>query len=157
MTAAAETHGRKLEGQGLGYDSVGVGDWFETDRRAVTIAMIDSFAELTGDRFEIHMDDAAARRHGFPARVAHGLLVLSLVDGLKNQAQSTFRAVASLGWTWSFDGAVLAGDTIGVHVVIADGRSTRRADRAILTLRFRVTNQRGEMVQSGTNQLMVYR
>ncbi|WP_363262176.1 MaoC/PaaZ C-terminal domain-containing protein [Mesorhizobium sp.] len=46
----------------------------------------------TRDRFEIHMSDEAALRHGFPASVAHGLLVLSLVDGLKNNAVARFRA-----------------------------------------------------------------
>jgi len=156
MTAGAET-GRKLTAQGLSYEDVAIGDWYETGTAAVTTQAIDAFAQLTGDRFEIHMSVAGAKRHGFPARVAHGLLVLSLVDGLKNQAQAGFRAIASLGWDWTFVAPVLADDEIRVRVVIENKRETRNAARGILTLRFLVTNQRGETVQSGENKLMVYR
>ncbi|UVK43896.1 MaoC family dehydratase N-terminal domain-containing protein [Mesorhizobium sp. AR07] len=147
----------RLTAQGLSYGDIAVGDWFETDAVAVTERTIDAFAELTGDRFEIHMSTAGAKRHGFQARVAHGLLVLSLVDGLKNQAQAGFRAIASLGWDWSFVTPVLAGDEIRARIVVANKRETRNARRGILTLDFVVTNQRGETVQSGENKLMVYR
>ncbi len=151
------TAGRRLTATGLSYEGVAVGDWLETPARTVSVAMIDAFAELTGDRFEIHMDDAAARRHGFSARVAHGLLVLSLVDGLKNQAEAQFRAIASLGWNFRFSRPVLAGDTIRARVTIAAKRVTSNPGRGILTLDFTVTNQDGETVQSGENGLMVYR
>jgi len=149
--------GRRLVTTGLAYGDVGVGDWLETPGRTVTAAMIDAFAELTGDRFEIHMDDAAARRHGFSARVAHGLLVLSLVDGLKNQAQAQFRAIASLGWNFRFERPVLAGDVIQARVTLRDKRTTSKKERGILSLGFSVTNQDGAVVQSGENLLMVYR
>jgi acyl dehydratase len=36
-------------------------------------------------------------------------------------------------------------------------RETKRPDRGILTLAFEVKNQRGEVVQQGTNELMVLR
>jgi len=111
----------------------------------VTAAVIEAFAEMTGDRFEIHMSDEAALRHGFPARVAHGLLVLSLVDGLKNDAIARFRAVASLGWTWRFSAPVLAGDTIKAEVKVADKRTTHNPARALLRLRFVVRNQEVEL------------
>ncbi|MER9594195.1 MaoC/PaaZ C-terminal domain-containing protein [Mesorhizobium sp. M0244] len=65
--------GRQLTAQGLSYGDVAVGDWYESDAVAVTEQMIDAFAELTGDRFEIHMSVAGAKHHGFQARVAHGL------------------------------------------------------------------------------------
>lgn len=150
--------GRNLRGAAeLSYEDVEAGDWFETPGRAVSADMIDAFAALTGDRFEIHMDEAAARRHGFTGRVAHGLLVLSLVDGLKNQAEARFRAIASLGWDFRFEKPVLAGDTIRARITVAGKRITGKPDRGILTLRFAVANQRGDTVQSGDNRLMVYR
>ena len=149
--------GRRL-GPGLyGYDDLAPGDWLDTGARTVTAADIDAFADLTGDRFEIHMDDAAARAMGFSGRVAHGLLVLSLVDGLKNGAEAQFRAVASLGWDWSFRRPVLIGDTISVRIEVLGMRETRRAERGILTLGFDVRDEAGETVQEGTNRLMVLR
>lgn len=150
--------GRNLGGAAeLSYEDVEAGDWFETSGCVVSVEMIDAFAALTGDRFEIHMDEAAARRHGFTGRVAHGLLVLSLVDGLKNQAEARFRAIASLGWDFRFERPMLAGDTIRARIAVAGKRVTSKADRGILALRFAVANQKGEIVQSGENRLMVYR
>ena len=118
--------------------------------------MIDAFADMTGDRFEIHMTTAAARRRGFEDRVAHGLLVLSLVDGLKNQAAAQFDAVASLGWDWRFSAPVLARDTIAVTIHVKALRPTSDGKRGIATLEFTVTNQRDETVQTGENRLMIH-
>lgn len=133
-----------------------IGDRIETGRRLVTAELIDSFAEMTGDRFEIHMTKEAAQRHGFADRVAHGLLVLSLVDGLKNQAKAQFDAVASLGWDWSFAAPVLAGDSIAVTITVKGLRPTSDGQRGIATLAFDVVNQRLETVQRGENRLMIY-
>ncbi len=139
------------------YDAVSLGDRIETGTTTVTEAMIDSFAALTGDRFEIHMTVEGAARHGFLARVAHGLLVLALIDGLKNQAEAHFHAIASLGWDWSFRRPVFAGDTIRATITVEGKRPTRNPERGILTLAFDVSNQNGEVVQRGTNRLMSYR
>ena len=147
----------KLAAGRYGYDALSIGDMIETGSAVITGQAIDAFADLTGDRFEIHMDDAAAQRHGFPGRVAHGLLVLSLVDGLKNQCAAQFDAIASLGWDWSFAKPIFIGDRISVTISVADMRPTSKPDRGILTLKFDVTNQHGETVQQGINKLMVYR
>ncbi len=140
-----------------GADDLSVGDRIDCGSMIVTAEAIDAFADLTGDRFEIHMSEKAAQKHGFAARVAHGLLVLSLIDGLKNQAPAQFKARASMGWDWVFKAPVLAGDEIGVAIKIEAIDPARRADQAVLTLRFEVTNQDGVVVQTGTNRLLVYR
>lgn len=133
-----------------------VGDVIETAFTPVTVAKIDAFADMTGDRFEIHMDTAAAQNHGFPDRVAHGLLVLSLVDGLKNQAPAQFEAIASLGWDWGFAAPVIAEDEIGATITVRALRATSDGKRGIATLDFDVRNQRDETVQRGVNRLMIY-
>ncbi|WP_235871489.1 MaoC family dehydratase [Shimia sediminis] len=133
------------------------GDRVDLGLVEVTPLLIDRFAELTGDRFEIHMDDAAAQAHGFERRIAHGLLVLSLIDGLKNQADAQFEALASLGWDWRFTAPVLAGDTIKADLVVLEKRETTKPDRGILDLQFDARNQKGDLVQQGTNKLLVYR
>jgi acyl dehydratase len=140
-----------------GFDDVSVGDRVQTGGCEVTAEAIDTFADLTGDRFAIHMDDAAAKALGFPARVAHGLLVLSLVDGLKNQAQAQFRAVASLGWDWTFARPVFIGDVISAEITVLEKKSVSRPDRGILRLGFEVRRADREIVQRGTNLLMVLR
>lgn len=148
---------RELAPGRYGFDDVALDDRIETARLTVTPAMIDAFADLTGDRFEIHLSDAAAQRHGFAARVAHGLLVLSLIDGLKNQCPAQFKALASLGWEWRFQAPVLCDDSIQARLTIAEKRPTTRQDRGILRLEVTAVNQRAEVVQRGHNLLMVYR
>jgi 3-hydroxybutyryl-CoA dehydratase len=154
--ASMTTH--RLLPPGLhGYDDVALGDQIETGSVLVSEDLIDRFAALTGDQFEIHMTREGAARHGFPARVAHGLLVLSLVDGLKNQCPAQFRALASLGWTWSFRHPVFAGDTLHARITVDARRPTSHSGRGVLTLGVEVFNQEGQIVQRGTNQLMAYR
>ena len=149
--------GRRLEGLGLRYGDVEAGDWFDTPEHRLTAGDIDRFADLTGDRFDIHMSDAAARELGFPGRVAHGLLVLSIVDGLKNNSAAGFDAIASLGWEWRFERPVLIGDSIHARITVVTRRETRQPDRGILQLDFEVMNGDGAKLQSGRNQLMVRR
>lgn len=149
--------GRSLPPGHHGADALAVGDRVDCGRIEVTEAMIDTFAAMTGDRFEIHMDEAAARRHGFAGRVAHGLLVLSLIDGLKNQAPAQLAARASLGWTWRFRRPVLAGDVLAVSYEVAAIEPARNDAEAILTLEFTVTNGDEDAVQTGSNRLLAYR
>ncbi|GGH24708.1 Acyl dehydratase [Cribrihabitans marinus] len=148
--------GRVLPPGRHGLADLAVGDTIRTASRRITAQMIDAFAELSGDRFEIHMDAGAARRHGFPDRVAHGLLVLSVVDGLKNRTPAQFAAIASLGWDWQFKAPVLAGDEIRATITVTHLRPTSDGARGIATLGFTVTNQAGATVQTGTNRLMIY-
>lgn len=139
------------------FEDIEIGDVIETASLAITTDHIDRFADLTGDRFEIHMSEEGAARHGFPNRVAHGLLILSLADGLKNQAPEQFAAVASLGWELKFSAPVLPGDVIKVRMTVTGKRETKRRDRGLLTIQFDVTNQDAKTVQSGVNTLMVRR
>ena len=139
------------------FDSLSVGDRIQTGKTAITEEMIERFAALTGDTFEIHMSDAAAIRHGFSARVAHGLLVLSLVDGLKNQSAAQINGLASLGWNWTFRRPVLVNDQISALMTILEKRLTANPDRGIVKIGFEVSNQSGTLVQRGENLLMVYR
>lgn len=139
------------------YEDCALGDAFATGGIVVTESLIQAFAGLSGDFFDLHVDDEFARRLGFGGRVAHGILGLALADGLKNRAEHRFRAVASLGWNWKFTGAILVGDRIHAEVAIVGRRETKRADRGILTLALKVRNQDGKVVQEGTNDLMVER
>ncbi|MCV6602011.1 MAG: MaoC family dehydratase [Cohaesibacter sp.] len=139
------------------YDDLHIDDVIRTAQQIVTTKHIDNFAELTGDYFAIHMDRKAAHAKGFPDRVAHGLLVLSLVDGLKNQAEARLDAIASLGWTWHFQKPVFAGDSLQVMLRVSQKRSTGKDDRGIVTFEGLVWNQHDVCVQSGTNELMMVR
>jgi len=145
--------GRQLPPGDYWFEDLHDGDWFETGRMVVTEAHIVNFAGLSGDFFDIHMDDDFARAQGFPRRIAHGLLGLALADGLKNRAPVRLMVAASLGWNWQFTGPILAGDRIGATITILEKRLSSKG-KAILTLHLEVTQQEGRVVQKGETTLL---
>lgn len=140
----------------LRFEQIEPGLAFETGGITVTEGHITGFAGLTGDFYDIHMDDEYARALGYPGRVAHGLLGLALTDGLKNRAPVRFAAIVSLNWRWSFTGPILVGDRIAARITVLSKRPTKNPARGIVTLGFELLNQKGEVVQKGENDLMVH-
>jgi 3-hydroxybutyryl-CoA dehydratase len=145
--------GRQLPPGDYWFEDFKPGDWFETGHLVVTEAHIVSFAGLSGDFFDIHMDDEFARAQGFQSRIAHGLLGLALTDGLKNRASVRIMAIASLGWNWRFAGPIFAGDRIGVKVAVKEARLSSKG-QGLLTLHLEVTQQDGRVVQHGETVLL---
>lgn len=139
----------------LFYEDIEPGLSIETAGLTITDAHIVQFAGLSGDFFALHMDDEFARSLGFPRRVAHGLLGLILLDGLKNRAEKTFASVASLSWQWNFRKPLFAGDRIVGRLTVTEKRLTRKGNRGILTLALELRNAQGEIIQDGTNLLLV--
>jgi len=148
--------GRPLAPGEYWYEDIAPGDYFETGHLVVTEAHIVAFAGLSGDFFDVHMDDEFARGQGFPGRIAHGLLVLSLADGLKNRSPVRIMGTASLGWNWRFQGPVVAGDRIGVRVEV-EAKRLSATGRGLTTLLFTVRNQHGSVAQQGTTLLVTRR
>jgi acyl dehydratase len=69
-----------------------VSDWVE-----VTQAMIDKFADATGDHQFIHVDPARAEQTPFGGTIAHGFLSLSLMPMLAAQTGAPAIAGARMG------------------------------------------------------------
>jgi acyl dehydratase len=141
----------------LHFEEIAEGLSWETGGITVAESHILAFAGLTGDFYDLHVDDDYARALGFPGKVAHGLLGLALADGLKNRSSVRLAAIVSLGWRWSFTGPILPGDRISAAIKVISRRETRRPERGIVTLEFDLRNQRGETVQRGENDMMVHR
>lgn len=137
------------------YEDIDIGDYFETGAVTLTEAHVIAFAGMAGDLFDVHMDETFARESGFRGRIAHGLLVLSLVDGLKTRCTTRLMSVAALGWNWSFRAPAYPGDRIRARFELRSKRPTRKGDRGILTLGVAVTNQSNDVVQEGEHMLMV--
>ncbi|MCR0982676.1 MaoC family dehydratase [Roseomonas populi] len=141
----------------LHYEEIPEGLNWETPGITVTEAHVLAFAGLTGDFYDLHVDDDYARSLGYPTKVAHGLLGLALADGLKNRSSVQLAAIVSLGWRWSFTGPILPGDRISATIRVTARRETKRPERGIVTLDLDLRNQRGETVQRGENDMMVHR
>ncbi len=153
MNATADER-RKLGAGEYWYDDLQRGDFYATDSVEMTAAQITAFAELSGDFFDVHMSDEFAQAQGFPSRIAHGLLVLSLIDGLKNRAAVKLMAVASLGWDWKFKGAVVAGDRIAARIRVVGKRVSSRG-HGIVSLALTATKHGGQVVHEGETTLIM--
>jgi acyl dehydratase len=140
------------------FEDFEIGDEFVTPARTVTEADVMLFAGLTGDYNRIHTDAEYMKQSIFGERIAHGLLGLSLVNGLKYRTDYDSDGVlAFLGLTWKFSGPIRFGDTIHAVIRIAAKRETSKPDRGIMIQSIQVFNQRGEIVQEGEFTSMIKR
>jgi acyl dehydratase len=124
------------------------GEVIESAALTVTEAHITAFAGLTGDFHPLHMDAVAAAETPFKGRIAHGLLITSLCNGLINQADR-FDAIAILSIEYDMVAPVLIGDTIHVRSELVDKRITSAGFRGIVVYAREVVRQNGDVVQRG--------
>jgi acyl dehydratase len=139
------------------YDDIKIGDERLTPRVTVTEGHILAYAGVAGDFSPVHLDEVYAKTTEFGGRIAHGLMGLSLTDGMKVQS-AFFKDGVALGWTWKFKRPIRIGDTLQVKFRIDNMRIPKsRRDMGILFIAIQLLNQRGEVVQEGEHQLMVPR
>jgi acyl dehydratase len=82
--------------KGLVGQTIGPSEW-----REVTQALIDQFAEVSGDDQWIHVDTERAKTESpFGTTVAHGNLTLSMIDGFRSglMESSGFKMGVNYGW-----------------------------------------------------------
>jgi acyl dehydratase len=139
------------------YDEIALGEERLTPRVTVTEGHILAYAGVAGDFSPLHLDEEYARTTEFGQRIAHGLMGLSLVDGLKVQS-AFFQDGIALGWNWKFKRPIRIGDTLQARLRITAMRIPRsRPHMGIVHVDVTLLNQRGEVVQEGEHQLMVPR
>jgi len=139
------------------YEEIQIGDERLTPRVTVTEGHVLAYAGVAGDFSPIHMDEVYAQSTVFGGRIAHGLMGLSLTDGMKVQS-GFFHDGIALGWSWNFKKPIRIGDTLQVKFRVADMRIPKsRGDMGILTIEIALLNQHGEVVQEGEHRLMVPR
>ena len=99
---------------------------------------IAAYAEASGDRNPIHLDEEFAKSVGLPGVIAHGMLQMGLLATWQTQTVGDHRKLKRLGVR--FAGMALPGDTLtfGGRVASVDGGVAR--------LEVWGQNQRGERV-----------
>lgn len=143
---------------GLYYEDFEVGIQTITDSRTVTETDVVAFAGLSGDYNPLHVDAVFAGSGPFGERIAHGLLGLAIASGLVSRTGAIEgTALAFLATDWKFTAPIKLGDTITVRSRVAEKRETSKPDRGIVIFAVEVVNQRGEVVQQGTQTLLVKR
>lgn len=125
--------------------------------RLITLSDIDRYADLTGERHPVHMDEAFARRAGFPGRIAHGLFGLALIEGLKAELGCFEESVvASLGWDKvRFHAPLVPGDVVHLRLELVDKRPSSKPGRGIATERGVLVRADGTEITSGDHVIVL--
>jgi 3-hydroxybutyryl-CoA dehydratase len=121
-----------------------------TISQTITDRHIAAFAELSGDRNPLHLDDAWAARTRFGGRIAHGALTAGLVSRVLGMELPGTGAVY-LGQTFRFTAPVRPGDTIQARAEVIELDPARRRVRLKTTCH----NQWGEQVLVGEALMMI--
>ena len=127
-----------------------VGHRFESAGRTITESDIVNFACLSGDFNRLHVDHEYARSTPFGQRIAHGLLVLSVLSGLTTQSNGYRQlepyVLALIDINCRFPKPTFIGDTIVVRVTVTGKTEQYRPGKDKVVFRREAVNQRGEVV-----------
>lgn len=141
----------------LYYEDLNVGDEHISTGRTVTETDVVSFAGLSGDFNNMHIDEEFAKKTVFGTRIAHGLCVLSIASGLWF-TMPRLTTVAFMGLEdWRFSGAVKFGDTIRITRKLVEKKEHKRPNMGFLIFEVNVKNQKDEIVQRGKWVILVQR
>jgi acyl dehydratase len=151
------TTGKLARSTGLYFEEFSPGDQVVSMGRTITEADIVNFAALSGDWNLIHTDAEYSQGQLFGQRVAHGLLILSIASGLSVRLgfmEETILAFRSIG-EWRFQRPVFIGDTVRVRLTVDETKAMPRLGGGLVTFKVDVLNQKGEVVQRGTWEMLV--
>jgi len=121
-----------------------------TLRRTISDADIRKFAQICGDDNPLHLDDEYARGTFFRGRIAHGMLVSSLISAVLG-TQLPGPGAVYLSQQLRFLAPVRPGDTVTARVKVSDWD----AARGRVTLLTEVVTEGGVTVITGEARLVM--
>lgn len=135
------------------------GTYVDTRGITITETHIVNWANLAGDWLPLHVDHNAAAQTPFRSVIAHGPLTIALALGLV--IQSGFFGDSVIAWLGLDEVRlplpVLPGDTIYVRAEVVEHAETSKPHRGRITVRYDVTNQRGEQVLTFLSGFLMHR
>jgi 3-hydroxybutyryl-CoA dehydratase len=143
--------------RGMYFDEFQVGQRILTAGRTVTEADIVTFAGLSGDYNQIHVDADYSAKAPFGQRVAHGLLVTSIASGLAMQTgvmEGTVLAFREIN-EWKFIKPVFIGDTVHVVLEVKETKDLRRIGGGSVTIEVSVVNHKDDTVMRGVWTVLI--
>jgi acyl dehydratase len=118
--------------------AVAVGDVLSPRTIVLTADKVDRYAESSGDRNPIHLDEAAARAAGLPGRIVHGMLTMGMFSTVASEWAGGASNVQSV--RCRFRAFVMVGDTVEISGIVAD------VSAGVVTAEATIVNGRGEAV-----------
>ena len=142
--------------RGRYFEEFEIGQTLVTAGRTITESDIVSFAGLSGDYNQMHVDAEYAANGEFGQRVAHGLLVLSVAVGLIVQTGLMERTVLAFrDLEWKFSRPVYIGDTVRVKIEISEMKPLPRLRGGSIIVKASILNQSDQIVHRGKMGLLV--
>ena len=132
-------------GQGVYWQDIAVGQQWRTFRRTITEADLVGFINVTG-MLEAIFIDAEFDEGAIKGRPVPGALTYTLIEGFILQSMIQGTGLAMLELHQKILGPVVVGDTIQALVEVTDIRPTSKSNRAVVTSKITVYNQRKEVV-----------
>ena len=141
----------------INFNNIEEGAVFVSAGRTITEADIVNFAGLSGDFNPLHTDEEWVRANTkYPTRIAHGLLIHSIGEGLHCADLSGWKILAFLETQRKMLLRVLPGDRISQRYTVTSKRaSSKDPSRGVVEVAVAITNQRGEIVQDGYNKYLI--
>ena len=113
-------------------------------RKRVSDEDVRTFAEISGDRNPVHLDEAYAANTFFKQRIAHGALSGALISAVLGMLLPGPGSIY-LSQTMNFKAPVYIDDEITAKVEVI----AYRTDKRIVTLKTEVFNQEDRLVLAG--------
>jgi meromycolic acid (3R)-3-hydroxyacyl-[acyl-carrier protein] dehydratase HadB len=122
------------------FENIQSGQSLPSLTKHVTAEQIQQYAEASGDRNPIHLDETFARSAGLPGVIAHGMLTMAFANQMVTDWLGDRSLLKRL--QGRFAGMVLPGDDLTCSgTVVAKDPQTRR-----VVINLVAVNQRGEKV-----------
>ncbi|WP_448535524.1 MaoC family dehydratase [Pseudothermotoga sp.] len=112
--------------------------------------MVKTFAEITGDKNPVHLDEGYAKNTRFKKRICHGMLVASMISkvlGMDFPGPGTILVKQQL----SYRAPVFVGETVKVHVKVID----KKEEKQRLILQTNVIKSDGTVAIEGQAEVLI--
>ncbi|MEV6929187.1 MaoC/PaaZ C-terminal domain-containing protein [Dactylosporangium sp. NPDC051485] len=143
----------------LYFEDVPVGTTFSTPGRTIGDGDVSRFAGLTGDYNSLHVDEEYARSTPFGGRIAHGVLVQGIANGLTTRLplliglQESLLGLLSVECRWPAPTRI--GDTVHVEYQVLEKSLSPSGTKGVLVEQRTALNQHGETVMVSVSRLLV--
>ncbi|MBN6188293.1 dehydratase [Aneurinibacillus sp. BA2021] len=126
------------------FEDYRVGDTWQSKGRTITESDLVMFSAFSGDWFPLHSDVEYAKGTQFEQRIAHGMLILSVITGLLKFEPGIVVAFYGMDKV-RFTNPTFIGDTIQLHAKVIDLRDKGQS-QGIVTVLQEVKKQTDETV-----------
>jgi acyl dehydratase len=140
------------------FEELVIGEEFRSPTRTIAEYDLYVFAGLTGDMTDFHISTEAAKNSVFGQRAAHGMLLISIANGLYNRIGITDETgMALAGVEWRFLAPGFIGDTVQLIASVKEKREVAKKDRGLVFWDASLVKQDGTTMCQGQMIRMVRR